>query len=292
MTAPKKPASPLPIGKAEIETFLESDSDFSFEMSVLHKLNSKLGFSCFHGGTYVDPVTKKYRQFDIRGLKPISDSFHLWVAVECKNLKATAPLLVHIAPRGPTETGHFLLSHSEFDPNKSYPAIQGPMNVVTRVLEVEIEQSVYRVNEFVGKSMDQPSYDGTGKFRRSDYGVFEKFDQALSSMSGVISLALHRRRCNARDAFLPFLVVPDGMLWTVGYAADGRIAQRVQNVDHIQYYVGRFLESPNKSILAQYFPLTHFEIVTESGLEMALTRYFGSEEKIASFFGNRGAREL
>jgi hypothetical protein len=54
-----------PIGVAELTKYLETESDFDFELRVLHSLQD-IGVNCEHGGHYEDPVTKKSREFDIR----------------------------------------------------------------------------------------------------------------------------------------------------------------------------------------------------------------------------------
>ena len=56
-----------PISKSDILEYLESSSDFAFEVSVLKKLVA-LGFVCEHSGTYEDPVTGKTRELGIYAL--------------------------------------------------------------------------------------------------------------------------------------------------------------------------------------------------------------------------------
>jgi len=45
------------IGEAELLEYLNTSSDFAFELRCLERL-AKLGFDCQHGGSYTDPVTK------------------------------------------------------------------------------------------------------------------------------------------------------------------------------------------------------------------------------------------
>ena len=54
-----------PIDSTDLVEFLDTSSDFAFELACVKRL-SELGYRCQHGGSYVDPVTKKARQFDIR----------------------------------------------------------------------------------------------------------------------------------------------------------------------------------------------------------------------------------
>ncbi len=53
-----------PITPADLVEFLNTTSDFGFEIKVM-KVLAGLGFKLKHGGTYIDPVTEKPRQFDI-----------------------------------------------------------------------------------------------------------------------------------------------------------------------------------------------------------------------------------
>jgi len=57
-----------PIVAADLVEFLDSQSDFAFEIRVLNSLIA-LGFECEHGGTYDDPATNKPREFDIRATR-------------------------------------------------------------------------------------------------------------------------------------------------------------------------------------------------------------------------------
>jgi len=56
------------IKKDDLVEYLDSCSDFSFELSVLKMLRES-DVDCEHGGLYEDPVTGKSREFDIRAIK-------------------------------------------------------------------------------------------------------------------------------------------------------------------------------------------------------------------------------
>ncbi len=85
------------IDKSSLETYLRTESDFGFEIQVLKKLR-ELGANCTHGGTYEDPKTNRYREFDIRAHLN-SERSNVRLAVECKNIKEFSPLLVSCLPR-------------------------------------------------------------------------------------------------------------------------------------------------------------------------------------------------
>src|SRR5947207_747437 len=92
----------------DLQTFIDSKADFAFEMRVLRRFE-QLGYSCAHGGTYRDPITKKTRQFDIRAWRADAEAARLGIAAECKNIGANFPLLVHAVPRKPGEAFHELI---------------------------------------------------------------------------------------------------------------------------------------------------------------------------------------
>src|SRR4051812_27954800 len=96
-----------PIGTSDLLEYLDTSSDFGFELRCLDQLNT-LGFTCDHGGSYRDRVTSKVRQFDIRARRK-SGRFRLQCAVECKNLVPSRPLLLMCVPRTPDESLHDLL---------------------------------------------------------------------------------------------------------------------------------------------------------------------------------------
>jgi hypothetical protein len=58
----------------DLVEYLNSYSDFSFELAVLKMLRTS-DIDCEHGGYYEDPITKKSREFDIRAIKTIQNGF-------------------------------------------------------------------------------------------------------------------------------------------------------------------------------------------------------------------------
>src|SRR3989337_2844914 len=95
-----------PITAQDFVDFVNHDSDFAFEMRVLAQLR-ELGFECSHSGTYRDPVTEKFRQYDIRAVKHQNQST-LALAVECKNFRPNYPILLSAVPRTLPEAFHDL----------------------------------------------------------------------------------------------------------------------------------------------------------------------------------------
>jgi hypothetical protein len=135
----------------DLATFAANDSDFAFELRVLQQLRH-IGFQCEHSGTYEDPVTGKFRQFDIRANKSLG-RVHLALAVECKNIRPYHPLLLSAVPRTAAESFH---DRIEF--------ITGPdYTKSSRCIRLSGRDSAYRVGESVGKKTDQVGRESTGK---------------------------------------------------------------------------------------------------------------------------------
>src|SRR5260221_9507876 len=137
MSNPKSTLAP--ITEAELEKFVKDESDFGFEMSVLSILR-KLEFTCWHSGTYEDPVTQKIREFDIRAEKKSIGK--LFLAVECKNIRTN--LLVSAVPRTRREAFHNII--------KIRP---GGVFIFREAQHIGPPDSLYQVGDLVGKRTDQ-----------------------------------------------------------------------------------------------------------------------------------------
>jgi hypothetical protein len=121
-----------PITQADLAAFAANDSDFAFELRVLRQLRG-LGFQCEHSGTYEDPVTGKFRQFDIRANKNFGN-VQLAMAVECKNIRPYHPLLVSAVPRTEAEAFHNRIEFTATGPNASVYLALTPRIQSERVL--------------------------------------------------------------------------------------------------------------------------------------------------------------
>ncbi len=165
-----------PITADDLKEFVESDSDFGFEMRVLKTLRSE-GFECSHSGTYRDPLTDKIRQYDIRAQKD-RGPFTLALAVECKNLRSNCPLLISASPRTQQEAFHQILLFHPDPMLIRYPEVYSPP-----------KSSVYRPGEIVGRKTDQVGREESGKQLVSDdAATFEKMQQAVSSCQEFVRL--------------------------------------------------------------------------------------------------------
>lgn len=137
---------PSALTAADIAEYLQSADDFAFEREVYHVAQG-LKFEAEHAATYTDPATGKARQFDVRA-SIVSERRKIALAIECKSLKPTFPLLVSCVPRSATEAYHEILEAS---------SAMGAGASHTRVLPLhrQTHPSAYPRNQGVGKSMRQ-----------------------------------------------------------------------------------------------------------------------------------------
>jgi hypothetical protein len=256
---------PTPVGPKVIETddmqrFLESGAaGFRFEMQVLNALVA-LGFRCEHGGIYVDPITERHREYDIRArnllvtFPPAKWNHELLLSVECKNISPTAPLLLHCTPRTGEESVHEVIQKETRIPHPTVVAIRG-------------NESVYRPGDAVGKRTDQVQQVGES-FSRSDTEVFEKITQAVNAANDLVHEAATQPVLNARQtirAVVPIVVVPAGMLWRVRYADNGEQYGPPERVDRVSKTL-RVSWTVEALAWAIEYSLSHLEIVTLEGL--------------------------
>lgn len=238
------------VSKADIDRFVRERADFSFEMRVLNTLK-ELAFDCSHGGTFRDPITDKIRQFDIRASRIRQGSrfgYELRLAVECKNLSAASPLLIHSVPRAKIESFHELIVRGE------------PGRALTRTTRIKGQASSYQPGELVGKRTDQVSVKADGTFQSSDAEVFEKLSQAINSAHEIVRDCLLHTPASRAVAIVPLLVLPDDSLWEVAYSADGSISADSRAVETTSF----FLDHPWRidGPFGGTVTLSHLEIVT------------------------------
>ena len=258
----------MSIGPDEIEAFLRTQDDFALELAVM-ALASDCGFEALHAGTYVDPITQKNRQFDVRAMC-MHESRHVSLAIECKAVSSDHPLVVLRTPRLPVEGRMYVVTPLP----ESAVKLAGFPQVNVR----QIPTQAYAVGRPVGRSLTQLKKE-KGRLSGTDSDIHEKWAQALASAFDLInaSYALARKRPSLTySTVLPVLVVPDNALWVADYDADGRpVLSRteggeerlVRTVDETTFYVGRRYEVGNSN---PHFYATHLHILTVSGLTALL----------------------
>jgi hypothetical protein len=243
-----------------LEEFVNSDSDFAFEMRVLAQLRG-LGFECAHSGTYRDPVRDKIRQFDIRAVKH-QGNFTLALAVECKNLRPNYPLLLSAVPRTEPESFHDLSVRLNRGTTGSIRSVMG-------------DKSAYRPGEMVAKKTDQVGRDTSGALASNDQATFDKVSQAVNSCRDLVQEYLSKSSPPLVRAIVPLLVLPPGLLWQVDYSADGNLVTGPRQVGH----AGLFLNSAWTVDLVGWKPsyrLSHIDLVTLDAQPETVTTYFGA----------------
>ena len=65
----------MAITSKDIEEVIATEDDFGHEMRVGRLLRGYFGSQTLQGGTYIDPVSGKARQFDFRLATPISGAW-------------------------------------------------------------------------------------------------------------------------------------------------------------------------------------------------------------------------
>lgn len=262
-----KQLRPDTITAEDLKSFVESDSDFAFEMKVLSQLR-KAGFACSHSGTYSDPVTGKVRQFDIRA-EMTRECNTVALVVECKNFRPNNPLLLSAVPRTEREAFHDLLTFNPFSHVSwvSFKPVTG-------------SAAAYRPGEMVGKRTDQVGRElQTGTLNSNDETTFDKLNQAVNSCQDLVrEFATESVPGDPRwqTAVVPLLVVPDGCLWQVEYdengimtAAPRKVAKAALFYDHT-WTAAQHFGSPIS------YRLSHVELMTFSALSGLEDRCFGA----------------
>ena len=265
--------SHAPITQADLIDFLDTESDFAFELRTLECL-SDLGFRCSHGGSYDDPVTHKPRQFDIRASKGADDLIFSF-ALECKNLSGSYPLLVLCVPR--TREESFLEILASFPPRGS-EKYNNPLAPNSEVLRIQTPTFTYKEGDPVGKKMARVgrTADKEKALTSSDADIFEKWSQALASADDLGDEATEfgtKANSVVCTVILPVLVVPDNTLWSVIYRSDGSRLENPVPTNRCSVYVGQGY-SVGEKLRSVYFMISHLEIVTQAGLKELSTSIF------------------
>jgi hypothetical protein len=257
---PKPPPQALTLD--DLNDYLSSDSDFGFEMAVLRELRAK-HLKCEHSGHYEDPVTKKLREFDIRALYQ-AGPYRVRFAIECKNLRDFAPLLVSMVQRDLDEAYH------EFTLVVGPPVDHRSYRPPGRAQHIS-NSRLYPSNGPVVKSTAQIRRTDSS-FTSSDGDVYEKWGQALASATELVLRSARDVGSGDDDgndypilsAVIPCLVVPNDRLWGVEYDMNGGQIGEPRKVVRASQYVGKSYALDVQP--AQSLTLSHLDIFTIDGL--------------------------
>jgi hypothetical protein len=241
----------------DINDYLDESSDFVFELETL-KLLSNLGFRTSHGGTYVDPIEGKIREYDIRARKDLP-GYSIFLAVECKNIRPFHPLLLQRTPCTYEETKmDCFLNRPQKEP-----------------ILPEYSQ-IPTTGEFVGRSATQVGrLDNQSKtFKCSDSEVYSKWTQAINSCFDSFKNSFNEcyLSSNKLFIFLPILVVPDGHLWVADFDLKSLQREEPKRTDYSCLYLGQNLnfkpnENEQKYIYKELnFTINHIHVCTMQGI--------------------------
>lgn len=262
-----------PITSKDLQEYINTQDDFALELYVYSKAK-ELGFTASHGGTYVDPITSKPRQYDVRASKTMGDK-RIDLAIECKSLKSSYPLLVSCIPRALAESFHqIVFSYKRSESNILFNQLDPSAKTIT----INDMNHFYAIGEPVGKSTVQVGRNGGSEFVVGDADVYDKWTQALGSASELIQLSANYYKCAPNNFMLtivlPILVVADDTLWVADYSEDGMIKGEPRKVDSVELYVDRnYWERMGISYTA-----SHLHFFTRSGVDAFLTKISTGDE--------------
>lgn len=253
-----KPLRKDAITVGDLTDYADQESDFAFEMKIL-KLVSGRTDVCSHGGAYVDRVTKKTRQFDMRAIvrgkhDQVPFPYEFRLALECKCIGENFPLLVQCIPRMHHESFHDVIA-----------SLVGKDEVV-RITSVN---SVYTTSDPTGKNLIQVGRDSLGNFVATDSDVYEKWAQALASANDLFELG--RGTLPRFSIVMPIVVVPDKRLWQVCYDENGVRKDGPKQVDNVSYYVGEEYQW-TRAGMSEVTRVSHLEFVTETGIKQLFNK--------------------
>ena len=208
------PDDNAPLTSADLRAYLDNQDDFAFERRVFTHAKG-FGLTVQHAGIYEDPTTSKWRQYDLRADKQNGD-YCIRLAIECKSLRPTYPLLVSCVPRPREESYHHVIQ------GLTGANFSGGSNAAVQIKHT----ALYAPNSYVGKDMCQVGRKGGG-FAGTDEKTFDKYQQAMASVADLIAEAAEyhrpRRSVEQATAILPILVVPDDALWQARYSVGGQL---------------------------------------------------------------------
>ena len=246
--------SDKPLTQSDIKDFVETQDDFGLELAIYSHCRD-LGFEVSHGGSYVDRVTGKTRQYDVRAIAVAKNQIRHFMSIECKCLGDSFPLLVSRIPR---------LSSESYQESIAPPGIVGTThNVHPSVTKLGIEDLRYPPNAYVGKSIVQVGKTEAGNFSSNNAEIYDKWGQALSSAHALVGEAMDGKYSASprKQVVVPILVVSDGTLWVADYSENGTLQTDPTQADHAHFYVG---EEYTWGVGWKY-KISHLHIFTKSG---------------------------
>jgi hypothetical protein len=262
---------PDPINQNDVNEYLQTSADFSFEMKVLAWLKAK-GFSCEHSGSYTDPVTAKTREFDIRAEKDIG-RWRMRLAIECKNLRDNYPLVVHAVPRAAADSWHWVILHRSERLQAGMIKMSEATDTETpfQAVKFSADKTPYKSGAWVSKSIDQVGRGTTRKIVTGSEQVYDKVSQAINSAQELVAKS-HQGAFAGGTVIVPILVIAPGTLWEAQYDEHGALQGVANQVAHASYFIDR--SWPASETRNQHYRISHLEICTFDHLEVFFDERF------------------
>jgi hypothetical protein len=280
------------ITPSDIRSVVTKEDDFGHEMRVGRLIRSVPGMETKHGGTYTDPVTQKPRQFDYR-CALTKGSTRLSLAIECKNLSPSVPLVMCGTIRQETEAFHDLIEARNGHFNHRSATVVGLSSVTRRASR---EYAYYSSGKFVAKSVVRIQADKNPMTRTQDADIYDKWAQAISSAIGLTEAACTFPTGATPPKFLvsilPIVVVPDHVMWTASYDEQGDIADDPSEVHKCELYVAKEIELGKKQTpLYHRFAFSHVHFFSLTGFRAFLSGMAEDDQVWSSVFTDK-AHEL
>jgi len=278
-------SKPVVITPSDIRSVVTKEDDFGHEIRVGKVLRRVAGGRVEHGGTYTDPVTQKPRQFDYR-CSLTNGSTCLTMAIECKNLSPSVPLVMCGTKRPETEAYHDLIEARNGLFKRRTATISGLSSVTLRASG---ENSFYARNGFVAKSIVRIQADKNPMARTQDADIYDKWAQAISSAVGLAETAciLPKGAIPPKvvAAILPIVVVPDNLMWAVTYDDEGNIEGDPIQANNCELFVGKEIElGEKKTPLFHRFAFSHVHFFSLAGFGSFVSKMAGDQQAWASLF--------
>jgi hypothetical protein len=273
------------IAAQDIRNVIESVDDFGHELRVRRVLRGHRDGTLHHGGTYIDPVTGKPRQFDLRWHLFQEEGVAINLAIECKNISSDVPIVISGLERRPNESFHYLVESRAggnflLGKTPSYYNVHA-MGVVRRTSELS---GIYPADSFVGKNILRIERSEAGRAPNTttryaaakDREIYDRWSQALASAKDLLlESRYYAHKYQLKHVFtavLPVVVLPDHALWFAEYDENGVLKGEPSETNQCEFFVGRELDVPPEfpDFATEVFKFSHIHFFTLSGFAQFL----------------------
>lgn len=251
-----------PLTASDLESFVATQDDFGLELYVYSQARAQ-NYEATHGGSYTDRVTGKTRQYDIRAVIPVTAQLRLCLAIECKCLRTSTPLLVSRIPRVASESFNEKMQAAGKYANANGDLVTFASTRSARRTKLD---SLYLPNLQTGKATALVAKLGPNQYSAKDTEIFEKWSQALASANDFVQNSISD---NASDPapmqtiILPVLVVSDDSLWVADYAENGSLLAKPRQTESTDFFVNSRYQIGQGDT---FYSISHMHIFTKKGI--------------------------